>query len=653
MGVPPHLHGTRLNMGNKELRARKLLEQGLQKHRAGDLKSADLSYARAADLDPRNADAPNLRGVIALMTGNAPLAVTLFRRATQLRPGDPGIWGNLGNALFETANLAESKNAYQRAAQLAPGNPDFVIGKANALAAAGCTEDAYPLFESVAQQHPRHAEAWFGLARLTEQGGDRQQAIELYQRVLQINPMHGNAHLNLGATLQSLNRMGDAEQCYRRALDSGAARETVFINLVSVLTAQGKFAEAAACATTAIAEFSDSMDLHRTLAGAYLQMGDMRKALAPMQRAVQLAPDNLTLKQTVSGILFEMGFPEEGLAAIAQALQANPGDTSLAHRYGIAQLTAGHFDEGWRHFIHREVRRTKLETRPWLKIQLPVDIAGKPVRVYREQGLGDELFFLRYAPVLRSLGADVTAIADPRLEPMLSRGGHVGRVIAELADRREELPPDAADPTTHILVGDLPHALYRDFGAHCHTLPVPLALLPLPEKVDALRRQLLSLGTPPYLALTWRGGVPPNEQKSKWWALYKEIRLDCFGKMLAGLPFTLLAVQRKPAAGELEQLSAAAGAPIHDLSDLNDDLEEMLALMAVVDEYAGVSNTNMHLRAGLRRSARVLVPRPSEWRWLAYGDRSPWFPDFTVYRQGTDGTWDEALAQLRTHLIAR
>ena len=48
-----------------------------------------------------------------------------------------------------------------------------------------------------------------------------------------------------------------------------------------------------------------------------------------------------------------------------------------------------------------------------------------------------------------------------------------------------------------------------------------------------------------------------------------------------------------------EALERALGAPLHDFSAINADLESALAAMDLVDEYVGVSNTNMHLRAGV------------------------------------------------------
>lgn len=97
---------------------------------------------------------------------------------------------------------------------------------------------------------------------------------------------------------------------------------------------------------------------------------------------------------------------------------------------------------------------------------------------------------------------------------------------------------------------------------------------------------------------------------------------------------------------------AAIGNPMHDFTALNEELEAMLALLALIDDYLGVSNTNMHLRAGAGHTARVLVPCPAEWRWMATGKKSPWFPGFKIYRQTSHGDWEPALAELASDLAA-
>jgi hypothetical protein len=124
------------------------------------------------------------------------------------------------------------------------------------------------------------------------------------------------------------------------------------------------------------------------------------------------------------------------------------------------------------------------------------------------------------------------------------------------------------------------------------------------------------------------------------------------GLALRNVPGTLLALQRQPAPGEIQQFSDAIARPLYDFSRSNDDLEEMLALLCVIDDYVGVSNTNMHLRAGVGYGARVLVPHPPEWRWMWSGERSPWFPRFALYREAPGGGWHRAIAALAADLAA-
>jgi hypothetical protein len=196
------------------------------------------------------------------------------------------------------------------------------------------------------------------------------------------------------------------------------------------------------------------------------------------------------------------------------------------------------------------------------------------------------------------------------------------------------------------------HPLARSLRVFFPELPAPFPLAPLPDRVSELGKRLSALGPPPYLALTWRGGTPLELQRGSIWYLYKQVPLQQLAEAMRGIQATFLAIQRGTQPGEIESLSASLGAPVHDLTGLNEDLEDMLALLALLDDYVGVSNTNMHLRAAAGKTARVLVPRPAEWRWMAVGYESPWFPGFRVYRQDPDGDWSAALSRLQADLLA-
>jgi hypothetical protein len=173
--------------------------------------------------------------------------------------------------------------------------------------------------------------------------------------------------------------------------------------------------------------------------------------------------------------------------------------------------------------------------------------------------------------------------------------------------------------------------------------------------VDAARAKvgLSALGPGPYLGVTWRAGTDVLRRRefgNERNLLMKELPPAELGAAVRGWPGTIVALQRAMRADELEAFAQAARAPVHDLSALSEDLSALLATLSLLNDYVCVSNTNVHLLAGLGRTARVLVPYPAEWRWGG-GDASPWFPGFAVYRQRQSRGWTEPLSELRRSLI--
>ncbi len=257
---------------------------------------------------------------------------------------------------------------------------------------------------------------------------------------------------------------------------------------------------------------------------------------------------------------------------------------------------------------------------------LAADLRGNTILVCRDQGLGDEVFFLRFLAQLRERGARVTYEPGDKLKPVL-----FGWRGTDGLDRPVDSVPDLL-----LAVSDLPTLL----GCGDRNYPPSIALEPESGANARARQILAAAGKPPYLGLTWRAGTP-NDPKS----LYKEVPLDAVIDVLRPLRFSVLSLQRGPRTGELESAADRLGRPIADLSALNDDLVTLLALLALLDEYVCVSNTNVHLRVAAGRPCRVLIPNP-EFRWMETGDESPWFPGTRLYRRGAKHDWSQGLAQL-------
>lgn len=652
-----------------------LIERALTEHRAGRLPEAKKLYEQVLASNPRQPDALNLLGVASLQSGDPGRAVALIEQAAREQPANPAFHANLAQAYLALERSAEAHTAFRRAAALDPANPQFAVGAANCLAMQGRAAEAEQQLRAVVQRHPGFALAWLNLGHTVRAQGRAEEAAGLYRRAIELDHAFADAHMSLGGVLHALERFEEAEHAYRQHLALQPDSSAGYCNLASVLMDRGRFADAATVCRQALARFPESGELHLMLGAALAHQGRLTAALGPFRTSVNLVPDNVRSLWAYGNALFETGDAEQGLEWLERALEREPDSPEFRHAMSGIRLSLGDLQAGWQEYEWRPARARFVEKLRDVQLarELPDSLRGKKICLLREQGLGDELFFLRFAGMLKSHGAEVTYRASPKIASILKRVPELTRVIAE----GDPLP----EADCVLLVGDLPHALgysasspYRPPtlqqqhgpGAAARKpgfprrlrvffpeVPPPLALTALPQQLQDIQRRLAKLGPSPYVGVTWRAGTAPEQQRGTAWLLHKEIPLGQLGAALREVDGTFLALQRNPQLGEIEQLAVHLGKPVHDLTALNEDLEAMLALLAVMDEYLGVSNTNMHVRAGAGRTARVLVPRPAEWRWLVSGDESPWFPGFRIYRQSPDGDWGPALTRLARDLQAK
>lgn len=617
-----------------------LIEQGLQAHRAGRNLEAKVFYEQALALEPRHPDALHLAGVAALQGGDAEQAVDWIQLAIEVQPQNPGFHANLAQAYLASRRTPEALAAFRRAATLDPRQPQFAVGAANCLAMLGSLAEAEHELRRLARQHPDFTLAWFNLGNAVQEQGRQSEAADLYRRAIALEPAFADAHKNLGRSLRQLERFEEAEQAYRRCLALQPDDAPSYCNLASLLMDRGRFAEAASTCEQALQRCPGTADLYLLLGSARTHQGLLASALEDFRAAANAAPDNARALWAYGYGLTRTGSEAEGLPWLERALALQPDSPQFRSALSDIYLSLGHLQAGWREHEWRAVRLGFLADNPGLHftLSLPDRLSGMKICLAREQGLGDELFFLRFAQALRSRGAEITYLAGAKIASMLERVPVLDRVITG----NLTLPP--AD--LYLLIADLPRAL----GAS--DFPSPLALAPLAQQLASMKRRLAALGPPPYLGLTWRAGTAPEQQRGAEWLLHKAIPLEGLGAALRNGNGTLVALERIPQAGEIERLAELSGKQVHDFTPLNEDLEAMLALLALLDDYVGVSNTNMHLRAATGRTAKVLVPQPPQWRWMAAGNESPWFPGFRVYRQGCDGDWSNALEHLARDLMA-
>lgn len=450
-------------------------------------------------------------------------------------------------------------------------------------------KECHGRLESQAADAP---EAILARALASHRRGALEEAERGYQALLARDPRHAAATHYLGMIAWQRGDAAAAEAALRRSLALDDTVADFHNNLGLLLRDTGRPGAAVACFDAALARDPGWAEAHGNLALAHEAAGRWDEARRANERALSLAPGFAVGHQNLARVLLALGDLGPAWAhyrwrLLAQGLAARPPDPAAPRLRG--------------------------------------NLAGRRLALLGEQGLGDVLFFLRFAPELARRGATLAFRGDARLHSILARTGLFAGGLAA-----DGTPAPGFEP---VFIGDLPWLL--ESGTDIHSLPPPLELVPgTPPDREPER---VSDPDVPCVALTWRAGVasvgPARTQ-------VKEIAPQALAALLRGRPARWVSIQRQPRPGEREALAQALGAPVEDASALNGDLEAMLAFLARADDYVGVSNANTHLRAGLGRTATVLVPHPPEWRWMAAGESSPWFPGMRVVRQMPDGGWD-------------
>lgn len=334
----------------------------------------------------------------------------------------------------------------------------------------------------------------------------------------------------------------------------------------------------------------------------------------------------------------------EAIADYQQCMQINPHRLDAMEYSGMARLKLGDIRQGFKEYTARKVAQRPELLNDWCCPVLTHDHAGTRVLIKRDMGLGDELTYLRYLPWLTQNGIQVDYWCGKKLKPLLERMGTFNKVFADSAP-----PPEPIHYDLCFIVNDLPVAVAQ-LGAPEIAPPLPLA--PRSDLLEKWQSWLQSKGPAPYIGINWKAGVGTQGAGNIFSKLAKAVDAEPFANMLSKLPGTFISLQRNVLSAELKQVEQTLGTQLHDVTALTDDLEDLLALLSLLDENIGVSNTNMHLRASLNKGSRVLVQTANgDWRWGLQGSQSAWFTESTVYRQSKDHTWDHALGQMQQDLL--
>ncbi|MBV8635563.1 MAG: tetratricopeptide repeat protein [Burkholderiaceae bacterium] len=525
------------------------------------------------------------------------------REAARLLPGDAEAQLNLGAAQRDQGLLEEAVASYRQALDVNHSFVDAHSNLANVLGDLGRFDEAVLHCQQAIGLAPDHASAWVNLAYLLQRMGQTQGAIDAGRKAVALTPANASAHNNLANALRDAGNTGEAETHYRQALHLQPRHARAWLSLAALLTDTGRPAEAIVCCRKAL-------DIEPRLAEAHNNLADACKEIQQFDAA---------------------------LAAYERALAINPGHAQTHYNLSLLLLTLGRYEEAWPHHEWRtDAQRGNLAVRPPAldsTLWRGESLARKHIVLCHEQGYGDTIQFIRYAPLLKRLGAARVSLVCPApLAPLMTRATGVDQVF----DAYEAVPRH----DLHALTMSLPHYL----GTRMDNIPARLPYLsPDPQRVrqwgHALPEQGIKIG------LAWKGNERHRNDANR-----SLPQLDILAPLWQVQGVQFISVQK--GRGEDEARAASPHQPLVALGHTIADFADLAAVISQLDLIVTVDTAIAHLAGALGKLCWVLLPAyGTDWRWLREREDSPWYPGtMRLFRQRQAGDWRPVVERLAAEL---
>ncbi len=517
--------------------------------------------------------------------GLLPQAEQYYRQILQVEPRHVGALHLLGLLAHQ---VGRGDLAIEYISQALSHRPDYAEAHSNlgmALAEMGKPTEAMASYQQALRLKPDLAETHNNLANMFRQQGKLTEAIAGYQRALHLKPGYAEAHSNLGVALLDQGKVEEAVACHRQALALKPDIAEAQSNLGMALAEQGKLAEAAGC----------------------------------YQQALRLKPDYAEAHNNLGVVLAELGKLTEAAACYEQALRLKPDYADAHLNLAYSWFFREDLEAGWPEYEWRWKRPGF--PRPAFRQPLwdGASIQGQTILLFAEQGLGDTLQFIRYAPLVKQRGAKVIVQCQAPLVRLLATCSGVDRLVFE----GTAIPP--FDVQAPLL------SLPRIFRTTLANIPAKIPYLSIEPAARAHWQQQLCSVEGFKVGIAWQGNPEHTRDRRR------SVRLLAFAP-LAGLPgVRLVSLQKGKGREQLPELANRLG--VLDLTDRLNDFTDTAALLSQLDLVITVDTAVAHLAGALGVPVWVALAFDPDWRWMLEREDSPWYPSMRLFRQSRWGDW--------------
>lgn len=611
-----------------------LLQNAIGYHQKGFFEQAEAIYREVLKLEPRNADALHLLGLVYLGRQRHSDAEKSINKAIRVKKKIPDYHNSLGEVYRGQGRLELAALQYRKALKL---NPRFAkaynnLGVLHTLL--NQREKAGHYFTKAIDIEPDYFEALLNLGELVGES-DSERALPLLKQAVGLDPANPLALNAMGKAYAGSGDLDQAVEAFDRAIALDPAYQAPYFNKAHLMAEQDDLDGAIACYQRLRQWQPHSAEVENNL-GVLLQEAASRdQAIEHYRKALELQPDYVDAQLNLGIALRERGEADKAVQLFESVVRRHPDHLKAHFSLGFTQLLLGDFADGWEGYEWRwETTDQRRHKRDFIQpLWSGEPLSGKTILLHAEQGLGDTIQFVRYAPLVAKRGGAVVVEVPSPLAKLL--GSIPGVTIVEAGEPLPEF-----DYQCPLL------SLPRVFHTELATIPAETPYLGCDaEQAARWKERLAPLGDRFKVGLVWAGGASSRTNKKR------KLSLDVLAPLLAVENVALVSLQKWGEGRAPDPVPD--GVALVDLMDEVRDFSDTAALIENLDLVISFDTSVAHLAGAMGKETWTLVPVIHDWRWMLERSDSPWYPGMRLFRESPDRGWGPAVEAMVNALNAR
>lgn len=520
---------------------------------------------------------------------------------------------------------------------------------ANGLFTAEQYEEAIAFYKQALALNPTCAQIFFNLGQALYHAKKYPEALYAYKKTIQHKNDHYRAYIQVGKVMIDVKQPNDAIEPLKRGLMLEPNNPDARLLLARIYNDKHLFNQAIDVVSDGLVVEPGHINLTFELGNIYNLVNRLDESLAIYQDLDRQLPNNPSILYNIAFTYKKFGYMDKALPYYNRVLALNPDHSEAIFSRGLAYLVMGDFEKGWHGYEWRYSRPSQGSLRTYPEPRWDgSDLQGKTILVHAEQGLGDTFQFIRYAKLIKEKNGTLIVAVQKPLVTLMKRCKHIDQVIS-----LEETPPRF---DVHSPMLSLPYVL----KTRLETVPCEIPYLYADEKLTADWKQKLAKDKNFKIGICWQGNDNYATPLLRATVAQKSVHPKEFAPICNVPGVSIYSLQKTTGTDQLKDLPN--GMRINtfdgDFDQSNGRFMDTAAVIKNLDLVITVDTSISHLASGLGVPTWIMLPNPSDWRWMMDRTDSPWYPNITrLFKQPTPGDWQsmikEVAVELKKHIAGK